>query len=274
VPLSCVGEQSVAADKHPRSPASRLPPMLAAEPRRSASKNEGSRISLPGEGSLNRTGKAWLGLSGARPLFGCAVQDWQTTAGSLERQAFHSLSFGEDRLIRSGRAWLGLSDARRLFGCAVQDWQPLPVLWNGKSPRRERHRSGLTGHSRFARGRGRSGNAPGERAGRSRSVLGRDCSGSAPGPRSRRLSAEQSVAADKHLRSPASRLPSELAAERRRWASRMRVREFENLTSREGMVDSNWQGMAGSLGCSAARRLLCSRLSTTAGSLERQASER
>lgn len=38
------------------------------------------------------------------------------------------------------------------------------------------------------------------------------------------------------------------------------------------MVDSNWQGMARSLGRSAARRLLCSRLAATAGSLGRQGS--
>jgi hypothetical protein len=82
---------------------------------------------------------------------------------------------------------------------------------------------------------------------------------------------ERSVAADSHPQSPRCAgslrcLP--LNANVR--PQRMRVREFENLTSRGGMVDSNWQGMAGSLGRSAARRLLCSSLATTAGSLERQ----
>ena len=50
---------------------------------------------------------------------------------------------------------------------------------------------------------------------------------------------------------------------------RQRVRESHLWGT---LVDSNWRGMAGSLGRSAARRLPCSRLATTAGSLGWQGS--
>jgi hypothetical protein len=46
-------------------------------------------------------------------------------------------------MTQTGKDWLGLLDARRLVGCSVQDLVALLVLWNGKFPRRERHRSGL-----------------------------------------------------------------------------------------------------------------------------------
>ena len=79
---------------------------------------------------------------------------------------------------------------------------------------------------------------------------------------------EQSVAADNHPRSPrcAGSLRS-LPLNANVGPQRMRVRESH---FRGGSVDSSWRGLAGSLGRAAARRLLCSRLATTARALGRQ----
>lgn len=77
-------------------------------------------------------------------------------------------------MIRAGEEWQGLLGARQLVDCSVQDLVALPVLWNGKFPRRERHRSGL--------------------AGRARSGLERSCLGVVV--RTRGLIAQQRIAAD------------------------------------------------------------------------------
>ncbi len=77
-------------------------------------------------------------------------------------------------MIRAGEEWLGLFGAWQLVGCSVQDLVALPVLWNGKFPRRERRRSGLARRARSGLERARLGGVE----------------------RRRGLIAEQSVAAD------------------------------------------------------------------------------
>ena len=103
--------------------------------------------------------------------------------------------FREGRLIRAGEEWQGLLGARQLVGCSVQDLLALPVLWNGKFPRRERRRSGLAGRGRSGLERNRLGGAV----------------------RTRGLIAQQSVAADDRPAVASLRgLPPALAAERER----------------------------------------------------------
>lgn len=89
---------------------------------------------------------------------------------------------------------------------------------------------------------------------------------------------EQSVAADKHPWSPASRLPPGLAAERERSpqnsdCSRPRTRT-RRLYFKGGVADLSWQADNEPLRCLAACCLLCPRPTAAARSLRRQPSRR